>query len=388
MLALSSPVTVLAVLVTTAVLACALASAPLLLSSARSAALQAQLAPQCAEAAQPATFATLEFEPGTPPEQLVEAADRTRELWTDRGRDPERALLVTRSVGPAGNPQAAMPVRDTAGAPLSQPANLIWRPGITDHVEVVDSAGGAGVWLPASYAEAAGAIVGDGIIVAGVTVPVAGVYTDLFDTDAGPYWCAYGELYLNAASANVPPPALLLATDQVTLTAISSAAGQLRVIETVPTRPSEFSVEEARGLVAEQREAAGELADDEASTLIPLGWNGRLDQAVERAELIEAGLRGPVLAVAAAAGVLALLLAAAAGGFWADRRSAEVRLLAARGAGPGALAGKAALELLLPGVLGAAAGWLVARVLVGALGPADDLDRTATVIAALAGGGP
>lgn len=385
LLAFSSPVAVLAVLVTTAVLASALASAPLLLSSARSAALQAQLAPQCAEAAQPATGATLRFEPGTSPERLAEQADATRKIWTDRGRDPERALLVRGSIGVAGNPQAAVPVRDPAGAPMSQPANLIWRPGITGHVEVVDSAGGAGVWLPASYAAAATATVGDAVTVAGVTVPVAGVYTDLFDTDPGPYWCAYGELYLNATSADVPPPALLLASDQVTLTAISSAAGVLEVSEAVPTTPDDFSVEEARGLVAEQRQAAGELADGAGTTLVGSGWNGRLDQAVERAELIEAGLRGPVVAVAAAAGVLALLLVAASGGFWADRRSAEVRLLAARGAGPGGLAGKAALELLLPALLGAAAGWLAARVLVGALGPADDLDRAATVTAVVAG---
>src|SRR6185312_14191044 len=53
LLALRSPAAVVAVLVTSAVLACALASAPLFLSSARSAALQGQLAPQCAEAAWP-----------------------------------------------------------------------------------------------------------------------------------------------------------------------------------------------------------------------------------------------------------------------------------------------------------------------------------------------
>ncbi|TKJ19030.1 hypothetical protein [Blastococcus sp. CCUG 61487] len=387
LLAFGSPITVVAVLVTTAVLACALASAPLLLSSARSAALQAQLAPQCAEAAQPATAATVRFEPGTAPERLAEQADANRKVWTDRGRDPERALLVLSSIGPAGNPQAAVPVRDTTGTPMSQPATLVWRPGATDHVEVVDSAPGPGVWLPASYAEAANATVGDAITIADTSVPVAGVYTDLFDTDPGPYWCDYGDLYLNETSANVPPPALLLAADQETLLVLSSAAGLLQTTEQVPTRLDELSVDEARDLVAEQRAAAGELTDGEGTALVGSGWNERLDRAVERAELIEAGLRGPVVAVAAAAGVLALLLVAASGGFWADRRSAEVRLLAARGAGPAALGGKAALELFLPALLGAAAGWLTARVLVGALGPADDLDRAAVVVAVLAGAG-
>ena len=49
-LGLRQPAAVIAVLVTSAILACAVASAPLFLSSARSAALQQQLAPLCAEA--------------------------------------------------------------------------------------------------------------------------------------------------------------------------------------------------------------------------------------------------------------------------------------------------------------------------------------------------
>ncbi|MCA0144408.1 FtsX-like permease family protein [Blastococcus sp. LR1] len=384
-LVLGSPVTVLAVVVATAVLACALASAPLLLSSARSAALQEQLAPQCAEAARPATSVTLRFPPGTSPEVLAAEADAPRQIWTDLGREPERTLLVLASIGAAGNPQGGLPVRDARGTLLTLPANLLWRPDATEHVEVVASAGAQGVWLPASYAAAAEATVGESISVAGVAVPVAGVYTDLFDTGGGPYWCAYGELYLNAASADVPPPALLLATDEATLTAISSRAGLLVVTEAVPTRTADLTVEVARGLVAEQQRAARAVPEGKATTLLGAGENEQLDAAVERAELVEAGLRGPVVAVAAAAAVLALVLVAASGGFWADRRSAEVRLLAARGAGPGALAGKAALELLAPALVGAAVGWLAARLLVGGLGPADDLDPAAVAAAAAFG---
>ena len=53
LLGLRQPAAVLAVLVTSAILACAVASAPLFLSSARSAALQQQRAPQCADARWP-----------------------------------------------------------------------------------------------------------------------------------------------------------------------------------------------------------------------------------------------------------------------------------------------------------------------------------------------
>jgi len=184
-LGLRSPAAVVAVLVTSAILACAVASAPLFLSSARSAALQEQLAPQCAEAGWPQTGAATGSPDRVPPEELAAYADRYR--WTESGRASDRVLLVDRAVGSGGNPQFGMLARNPTGEPLTQPANLLWRPGITEHVEVVDSSDQAGVWLPASYAEAAQAGVGDRISLAGTEVTVAGVYTDLFETDPGPY---------------------------------------------------------------------------------------------------------------------------------------------------------------------------------------------------------
>jgi putative ABC transport system permease protein len=115
------------------------------------------------------------------------------------------------------------------------------------------------------------------------------------------------------------------------------------------------------------------------------GTDERLADAAARADLIESGLQGPVVPVAVAGGLLALVLVASAGSFWADRRAAEVRLLAARGVGPVPLAGKAALELALPALAGAALGWAAARLLIGRLGPADDLDPSATTAAVWSG---
>jgi putative ABC transport system permease protein len=106
--------------------------------------------------------------------------------------------------------------------------------------------------------------------------------------------------------------------------------------------------------------------------------NDRLPALIDRAGLIERGLHGTVLPVALAGGLLALLLVAAAGGGWAERRMAEVRLLASRGVGPVALAGKAALELAVPTLAGTVLGWAAARVLVTELGPAHALDPAAS----------
>ena len=117
-----------------------------------------------------------------------------------------------------------------------------------------------------------------------------------------------------------------------------------------------------------------------------------MPEFVERTALTRDGLRGPVLPIALGGSILALLLVGAAGSYWADRRSREVRLLSSRGVGPGALAVKAVLELALPAIAGTVLGWLAARWLVALLGPSPRLDAAApwqaglTALAALAAG--
>src|SRR3954467_422487 len=133
LLGLRSPAAVVAVLVTSAILACAVASAPLFLSSARSAALQAQLAPQCAEAAWPQIGTGVGFDSSTTPEGVATFTDSWRQAWADIGQRSERVLLVTRALGSAGNYQNGMLISDPAGERVTQPANVMWRPGNTPH---------------------------------------------------------------------------------------------------------------------------------------------------------------------------------------------------------------------------------------------------------------
>lgn len=406
-LGLLSPGAVVAVLVTSAILACAVASAPLFLSSARSAALQEQLAPQCAEAGRPTVGANFAVVPSTDPDRLATAADAYRQAFAARGLHSVRELLATRAFGASGNPQFGIPVTDPSGALATLPVNLMWRPGATSHVQVTASGGGAGVWLPATEAQTLHAAPGDRITLAGAPVTVAGVYTDLFDTAFGPYWCDDKALFLNPASSNNAPPPLILASDQQTFFRLASATGLFLLTEEVPTDRSSLSVTDARNLMSVARHVAStrpEGASPPSPTevgpfgdlhgvpqhpveLLGAGVDDRLPEAINRASLIERGLRGPVIPVAVAGALLALVLVASAGSFWADRRENEVRLLAARGVGPVPLAGKAALELALPALVGAAVGWGVSRLLIAALGPADDLDPSSTNAAVLAGVG-
>lgn len=382
LLGLRQPAAVLAVLVTTAVLACAVASAPLFLSSARSAALQQQLVAGCAEAGwgQTGVFVRLFDQNGDP--TGGRSWDRSTDealaaAWDDSGEPDSR---------PVGLASAAL-VRNAAGEPTSVPGQLMDLPQAFDHVRwVVAPADGAqGVAVPASWAEQSGVSAGDTISVGSTPVTVVGVYTDLFAYEAGDTWCDYRGLYANDASANTPPPALLLTSDGRTFDALSPGSDTVQLLRQVPLQAADTSVSEARDLLARQAQAQADALQRVGADPAQGTPGTRLADAVQRAELVESGLRGPVVPVAVAGALLALLLVAAAGSAWADRRATEVRLLAARGVGPAPLAGKAALELALPALAGAVLGWGAARLLVGALGPADDLDPAATTAAVWAG---
>jgi putative ABC transport system permease protein len=85
-------------------------------------------------------------------------------------------------------------------------------------------------------------------------------------------------------------------------------------------------------------------------------------------------MAGPVGLGTVAVAVVMLLAAARS---WLQRRSQEVTLLALRGAGPGALATKAVLELLPPMLLGGAVGLVGALAVVRTVGPGPRVDPDA-----------
>ena len=192
LLGLRQPAAVLAVLVTTAILACALASAPLFLSSARSGALQQQLAQQCAEAGWGQTGFSVDLRDqngnpaGTLDEPRLDAA--LAQGWQETGHD-STPVMATGTIGTSDNGPDAALVRTAAGTPLAIPGTVFYRPGALDDVERVSGGDGDGVWLPASYAQQGGIAAGDTITVGDSPVRVAGTYTDLYATTPPASWC-------------------------------------------------------------------------------------------------------------------------------------------------------------------------------------------------------
>ncbi|HEV7654859.1 MAG TPA: FtsX-like permease family protein, partial [Mycobacteriales bacterium] len=363
------PAVLLAVIAAAAILACAAASAPLFLSSASSAALQRLIGNECPSAA------TASVKNHSTARNLPALDARVRPAMTGAGlAAPHLDALAADNFGLDG--LGGPPVRVAYRADAV--ANLTHLPG---------AVGGTGVWLPKYVRDRLGVRPGAEVAVNGTPVRVAGYYPNFYDVPLPAYWCSYGFFVLPKVVSNDVPPPLVLASDPATFTRL------------VGSRPADYDwvspVDSTGETVSRGYDVAGrqDAAYHAAGLPVPrdfgrtAGGTGQLPTLTDRAVLIRNGLRGPVLPIALGGTLLALLLVGAAGSYWADRRRAEVRLLSARGVGPGALAGKAVLELALPAALGTLLGAVLARWLVGRLGPSPDLDPSAYRQAAVVAGG-
>ena len=379
LLPFGQPAVLLAVIAAAAILACAAASAPLFLSSASSAALQRLLGQQCASAG----TAAVKWHDSPPiPRPPLGQGRRLTELdrvvpaaMTGAGLAPPALSAL------AGNLYAVGSGAEVVQQPTSR---LVYRAGAVANVTRLPGAvGGTGVWLPRYLRDRLGAKPGATVTVGGAPVRLAGYYRNFYDAPLPAYWCSYGFLVLGSETSNDVPAPLVLATDPATFIRLAGES-QADYEWVSPVDTAGETVRQARD-VADRQVAAYHTA----GLPVPLdfgrtnGGTGQLPTLADRAELIRSGLRGPVLPIALGGTLLALLLVGAAGSYWVDRRAGEVRLLSARGVGPGALAGKAVLELALPAAVGTVLGALLARWLVARLGPSPNLDPGAYRQAAL-----
>ncbi|MBA3367103.1 MAG: FtsX-like permease family protein, partial [Geodermatophilaceae bacterium] len=262
---------------------------------------------------------------------------------------------------------------------------------------VLDSGSGNGVYVPSFVAERDQISVGDDLEADGASVPVVGIYQNLYDEPVREFWCSYSALFNNETNANTPPADIVIATDETTFYALATAHDNrpnsqggfgafdetsVRMWE-VPVDPDSVTRTSAAANVASQDTAFREARSISGDPTRPGDFredsfqSEELGKLLDRSQRLENGLHGPVIPTAVAGTILAMLLVMAAGSYWADRRLREVRLLSSRGVGPGALAVKAALELLIPAALGTVAGYYLARGLIALAGPADDLDPDA-----------
>lgn len=384
------PAVILAVVGAAAILACASASAALFLSSASSESLRRIVAAECPDAGHPTVRADRVV---GRPDALVTSPGETR---TVADADVRAAMAAAGFAAPS---RAGLGDQTTlvGFGEQFQLARLLHRDGALDQITPVGaSAAGPGVWLPQALATRLGARVGDQLKVVGPqpappnSTPtgsrVVGIYRNLHEEPVRPYWCSYGTLFLNPSYGNDSAPApLVITSDPATFDLLRAGSATSSTESWVsPADMTDLTLSEGRG-IAEAQSAAYRSAGlpEPTDFAVRNSGTGQMPEFVARTTLIRDGLRGPVLPIALGGSLLALLLVGAAGSYWADRRAREVRLLSSRGVGPGALALKATLELALPALVGTVLGWLLARWLVGTLGPSPLLDRSAPAQAAL-----
>jgi len=378
------PAVLLAVIGAAAILTCASSSAAWFLSSASSASLQKMAAANCPNFVYPEV--TLR---GT-----ADVGPRYADLVTGQ--------FATAGLGQPYRTQVAASATPVSLGIASTQVRLWYGADALRNVTPLRSVPGRGVWITTDAAGQLRAGPGDMVTFAGgARARVVGVYRNLYEEPVRPYWCRYTNLFLNLAFANQSPPPIAIATDAATMTAVLTGDGDLfgdavRVDSSwaTPIDGAHLTLTQARTAVAAQDRVAAalraEYRPDDVVTRVDA--NPNLRDFADQATRIRDGLRGPVFPIALGGTLLALLLVGAAGSYWADRRHAEVRLLASRGVGPAGLAGLAALELTLPAVVGAVLGLGLAWLLVRQLGPAPELDSwapkfaTVTSLAALVAG--
>lgn len=376
--ALGQPGASAAVLIATAILAIAASTAPLFLSAARTGALQ-RAVETCPDLYRPAVTNRSEDEIGIP---LPLAATAYAPV-----EDAEvRRVLAARSV-PAGERVLVLPTQGEAGngpplvlaAPGRLPRSVVGyaSPLALGRVDVLRGrVGDRGAWLPERLARLLGVDVGDRLTARGRSVPVAGIYRGLDDPAyegiLPPRWCRWSTLVLPRIGDASRPVLPLVLLDDRTLLELAGTdrpwATWFAAVDPAAARASDA--------VAVARATAGAGAQVAIAPGIAGSYEdeGSLADAVARADQVRSALADATRPAALAATLVALLLVAAAGGYWAERRAGEVRLLAARGVGPPGLAGKAVLEMLGPAVLGALLGWGVTLAAAPRLGPSPLLD--------------
>ncbi len=348
------------------VLAVAGGSAPLFVSAGGAAALRDRVGSTSA------AFAGLRFTATAPispdrmafRQRLVDGAIRGLPL----GR-PEVSLIGSAAtlVNPATHAEAGV--------------QMATRQGFLPYITKLKGGGGQGFWVPQTVAARLHVRPGSEVRVriGAIELPVrvAGIYRDLVSLPLPAFWTPLQALiYPRSPVDPIPPPFLLAEVGPfAALEGRLLDAGTIEVDVPLAGQPT---LPEARKI----GDAVEQLQADTFDATSPL--NGAFDtldsglpSLAQAAEQTVAGTTQPVQAISLAGRLVALVLVAAAGVYGVRRRRVEFELLSARGLGPIRLGAENMIEAAIPALVGAAAGWGLALVLVHTLGPAGVSDRSA-----------
>ncbi|MEQ0563435.1 FtsX-like permease family protein [Amycolatopsis sp. NEAU-NG30] len=249
-----------------------------------------------------------------------------------------------------------------------------------------------GLWLGNVVADAEHIGLGARPSLHGVVLPpVTGIYRDLLDPPPR-WWCSQQSGAVIDRLVNDPIDSVVFATDQKTFDDAVKAIGlpTMQYFHISFYEPAPATLSAAEDLLQRSRD----LVDDVRADLTAQGLGDLVAADVptfERSVQIARQARDNVFVSILPLALISVLVGCAGLGTvalqWYQRRHAQLRLLSARGSGPGALGGLAVAELGLPILAGGAAGAAAARLLLGVYGPPGAPDPAAELRAVVVAAG-
>ncbi|MEV6874286.1 ABC transporter permease [Amycolatopsis sp. NPDC051128] len=241
-----------------------------------------------------------------------------------------------------------------------------------------------GLWLGNVLADGEHIPVGAKPSFQGVALPpVTGVYRDLVDPPPR-WWCSQESGAVVDRLANDPIDSIVFATDRKSFDDAIQAIGlpTMQYFNISFYEPAPATLSGAEDLLRRSRDLIADVRAD--LTAQGLGSLVAADvPTFERSVQIARQARDNVFVSILPLALISVLVGCAGLGTvalqWYQRRHAQLRLLSARGSGPGALGGLAVAELGLPILLGGAAGAVAARVLLRVYGPPGMPDPAAVL---------
>ena len=386
--------------ITVALLGLAAASYPLYLASSASGALAVEIAQRCPDGLDAAvTGSGVTTGIATATSSL---AARSTNSVVAAGADAKDLSSPVVTLDETG-----IGVSLAGGPPTQQFSQLASRTGGLQNITVLSSAGGSGVWLSDDVAQSIGAKAGDFVTLRkdpqaeiphpspsapSAKVRVAGIYASLVGTVLPRFWCSETSIF-GTPDADFPPPPVILAPQGLLISLLGkidlhdvasyqwerTLTANLNVPETTKVLAGLNRFDNAIGVVP-QFGTFGALPPPIGGGLRgTAGVDNQLAFIVAHANAIERALRSGVLPVSIAGIAIAGLLVAVAGSYWVERRRHEVVLLTSRGAGPGSIGVKAALESVFAVIVGVLIGWVSGVELVRAIGPSSSIPAQSLV---------
>jgi putative ABC transport system permease protein len=334
---------------------------------------------------------------------------RQEELFTERA---SRSGYLGRPIRSVLGPIVTL--TPSKGAPRGGPrvGRLFARPDASRHIAVVAGKEGPGVWLP-NHIAAMGVGPGDRVVMRfergpPVTVRVDGVYKALYQQPRQGFWRAWTRhIYQGCVDCPVPPQFVIADLgDAVRLTDSLGSDSATFGWEAPVASGQELTLEQARELQAFIQRFQADMADRSGELYEVFRCCGRqyatsgslflrsnaeytsqITRVVSQVDKRMTAIEGPVQLLLFAGLLVAAAVVAGAGAFAMATRRVEASYLFARGRSPVTMGGKAAIEALVPSLIGGAAGLGLAFLLVKTLGPGGPVGEaflTAVIAAALA----